>query len=116
MSLEEILQNYKVEILFAAGAAILLLFILFVIQSIRISKMNKKYQSFIAGNDGKSLEEIIITRFQEIDELKVNMEAVTNQITEINEALCTAFQKFSVVKYDAFKEMGGKLSFALALL
>lgn len=116
MNIEGLIQNYKIEILIAGGSAILLLFILFIIQSIRIRKINKKYQSFIVGNDGKSLEEIILTRFQEVDQLKENMESTTNRINEIEEVLSSTFQKFGVVKYDAFKEMGGKLSFALALL
>ena len=34
----------------------------------------------------------------------------------LHKRLETTFQKIGLVKYDAFKEMGGKLSFAIALL
>ena len=37
-------------------------------------------------------------------------------IQEISDALNCTFQKIGMVKYDAFHEMGGKLSFSLALL
>ena len=40
----------------------------------------------------------------------------TKQINEIYEALKLTYSKTGIVKYDAFNEMGGKLSFALALL
>ena len=35
---------------------------------------------------------------------------------EINDMLKDTYSKLAIVKYDAFKEMGGKLSFAFALL
>jgi hypothetical protein len=35
---------------------------------------------------------------------------------KVKENLQITYQKVGVVKYDAFKEMGGKLSFVLALL
>ena len=37
-------------------------------------------------------------------------------ILTIFEKLKFTYQKFSIVKYDAFKEMGGKLSFSLCML
>ena len=39
-----------------------------------------------------------------------------NNIKDIYEKMEYTFQKIGVVKYDAFHEMGGKLSFALAML
>ena len=66
--------------------------------------------------DGKSLEEVILKRFKEVDELKKEDAAKKVQLDDINESLRYAFSKMGMVKYDAFNEMGGKLSFALALL
>ena len=40
----------------------------------------------------------------------------TKQIADIFENLKTTVQKCGIVKYDAFHEMGGKLSFALVML
>ena len=40
----------------------------------------------------------------------------SNNIKDIYEKLEYTFQKIGVVKYDAFHEMGGKLSFALCML
>ena len=37
-------------------------------------------------------------------------------IIKITKQLTTAYQKIGLVKYDAFKEIGGKLSFVLVLL
>ena len=116
MKFEDLISNYKVYIVLGAMIGFFILFILLIIQTVRISKLNKKYNSFIRGNDGKSLEEVILTRFNEVDQLKEEVSTTTKKIKEMQDTLLTAYQKMGIVKYDAFKEMGGKLSFALALL
>ena len=40
----------------------------------------------------------------------------TKALNDIIENLDSAYQKVGIIKYDAFNEMGGKLSFVLALL
>lgn len=82
----------------------------------KIKKLTEKYNKFMSGKDGKSLEGAVAKRFSQVDEL-INCNKQTNtKIEEINENLLMTFQKIGIVKYDAFNEMGGKLSFALALL
>lgn len=116
MNVEDLMQRYNVYILLGCCLCVLILLIIIIVQNIRIGKLNKRYQRFIAGSDAKSLEEIILTRFAEIDGLKENVDSITQKVSEMNEALLTTYQKMGIVKYDAFKEMGGKLSFVLALL
>ena len=48
--------------------------------------------------------------------MESNVEDIYRQIKAINGQLVTAYQKIGLVKYDAFKEIGGKLSFVLVLL
>ena len=98
----------------AVVMAVMLVFL--IINSVKIKKMKLTYTSFMSGKDGKSLEEVILKRFKEVDELKKEDAAKKVQLDDINELLRFAFSKMGMVKYDAFNEMGGKLSFALALL
>lgn len=98
----------------AVVMAVMLVFL--IINSVKIKKMKLTYTSFMSGKDGKSLEEVILKRFKEVDELKKEDEAKKVQLDDINESLRYAFSKMGMVKYDAFNEMGGKLSFTLALL
>ncbi len=91
-------------------------FVLIIMNNIKINKMQNKYESFMKGKDAKSLEDSIVKRFKEVDALIQENKKKTAQIEEINEILLTAFQKKGIVKYDAFHEMGGKLSFALVML
>jgi L-rhamnose mutarotase len=55
-------------------------------------------------------------RFTDIDKLKNESNEIYKELHKINESLLTTVQKIGIVKYDAFMEMGGKLSFVLALL
>lgn len=98
----------------AVVMAVMLVFL--IINSVKIKKMKLTYTSFMSGKDGKSLEEVILKRFKEVDDLKKEDAAKKVQLDDINESLRYAFSKMGMVKYDAFNEMGGKLSFALALL
>lgn len=82
----------------------------------KLKKMNEKYEKFMKGKDGKSLEATFAKRFEDIDLLLRDNDVKTKEIQKINENLQIAIQKCGIVKYDAFNEMGGKLSFALVLL
>ncbi|BCJ96946.1 hypothetical protein acsn021_45150 [Anaerocolumna cellulosilytica] len=94
----------------------LFLFILVIILLIKHSKINKKYRSFMNGADGKSLETQFTVKFNELEDLKLESKRLKIKIDKVTENLLLTYQKVGIVKYDAFKEMGGKLSFALALL
>lgn len=97
------------------GAGIILL-ILLVIAFVQINKFKKKYNRFMLGKDGSSLEEDIMTLYEDNQYIKTSVESNRKNIKELFAKHEDAFQKMGLVKYDAFKEMGGSLSFALALL
>ncbi|MBR1742433.1 MAG: DUF4446 family protein [Lachnospiraceae bacterium] len=94
----------------------LILFILLLVTMIKNAKLKKKYMTFMDGENGKNLEKAILDKFAAIDTLQVNVEDIYKQLLSINAQLITAYQKIGLVKYDAFKEIGGKLSFVLVLL
>lgn len=83
---------------------------------VRLSKLNKKYKYFMKGSNGKDLESAILSRFTELDKMKTDIEYIYGKLNIACDMLLTAYQKISIVKYDAFKEMGGKLSFSMAML
>lgn len=98
------------------SALILILLILLIVILAKQSKLKKRYEAFMCGSDAKSMEEEISGLFQDIDYLKKQTEKEGKEIKHIYKRLETVFQKVGIVKYDAFKQMGGQLSFCLALL
>ena len=87
-----------------------------IILLVKVSSLTKKYNAFMKGSDGYTLESTILNRFKEIDILKEESKYTSEKLNIACETLITAYQKIGIVKYDAFKEMGGKLSFSLCLL
>lgn len=94
----------------------LILVILVVTNMVKTGNLKKKYQEFMKGKDGKSLESEILKRIDEIDHLSSSNQEILKDIETIFANMKITYQKTGIVKYDAFNEMGGKLSFALALL
>ncbi|WP_313129947.1 DUF4446 family protein [Anaerocolumna sp.] len=112
---EELGLDLGYVLLGVAGFSVIL-FIMNIILFVKNRNLKKKYRSFMSGSNGKDLEEVILTRFSEIDFLKVENKKIKTKLENISETLLSTYQKIGIVKYDAFKEMGGKLSFSLALL
>ncbi len=98
-----------------AALTALLLLIVF-INIIQMHVLKKKYKMFMDGKNAKTLEESIMSRMDEIDHLISSNKKNETDIQKIYKSLKGTFQKVGLVKYDAFHEMGGKLSFSLALL
>lgn len=82
----------------------------------KLKNLNKRYETFMGGRDGKTMEELILGKLNEIEDIKLKEFKNGKDIADIFEKLEKTICKVGLVKYDAFNEMGGKLSFALVLL
>lgn len=78
--------------------------------------MSRKYSALMSGKKGADLEKVIRIRFREMDQVKANAKRITKEHKEIKKHLTSCYNKVGLVKYDAFNEMAGKLSFVIALL
>lgn len=93
-----------------------LLFILLISVNMKYNRLKVSYNSFMKGKDGKNLEESILARFAELDEITELTKENGQNIQDIYKKMKSHYQKLGIVKYDAFHEMGGNLSFALTML
>lgn len=95
---------------------ILILLILNIVNICSISKLKKKYKKFMSGKNAKSLENEIVGLFEDNKFIKTSVEKNKKDIRILFKNMESTFQKIGIIKYDAFNQMGGKLSFCLALL
>ena len=102
---------------------VLILFVLFIICLVMLisllskyNKLNASYNFFMRGREAASLEEEIGALFNDISSLKASAEKNRKDIKKMIENLHECYQRVGIVKYDAYKEMGGKLSFSIALI
>lgn len=98
------------------AALIIILMVLVIIQIVNTSKLKKKYTKFMQGKDAKSLEKDIIGLYEDNKFIKASAEKNKKDIRTLYKKVEGAFQKIGIIKYDAFRQMGGKLSFSLAIL
>lgn len=97
-------------------AAILILMIIVIVQICKLSKLKKRYEKFMTGKEARSLEKEIVGLYEDNKFLKITTEKNKSDIRKLYRKLESAFQKVGLVRYDAFRQMGGQLSFSLALL
>lgn len=103
----------------ATGVLLLLLvvvLILLIVQIVKTGRLKKRLDGFLVGKDGASLEQNIINLFEDNKFLKSSADSNKKDIRILYKKMESAYQKMGLVKYDAFNQMGGQLSFSLALL
>lgn len=103
-------------IILGMAALLIVLLILLIVNMTQISGLKKKYKLFMSGKNGKSVEELVVSKLDQIDDLFVLGNENKKELKGIKDNMKFAFQKVGLVKYDAFHEMGGKLSFSLVML
>ena len=103
-------------IMIGLAALVFIMFIIMIVNLVQISKLKKRYKIFMSGKNARNLEKTLIERLDQVDTLLEANAANEKNIKTLFDKMKFTFQKVGLVKYDAFNEMGGKLSFSLALL
>ena len=93
-------------IIIGLSAVVLILLILIIVNIAQMRKLK----------NGKNLEDTLIKRLDQVDTLLEANNENEKTIKSLFEAMQLTYQKMGLIKYDAFNEMGGKLSFSLAML
>lgn len=115
----ELLASYGIDpayIMIGLLAIVLIMIILYIRVLCKMKKLYRNYDRFMRGKDAESLEDTIWKQFDRLEKLEEADKEKEGQIERIFENLQSVYQKTGLVKYDAFREMSGKLSYALALL
>lgn len=97
------------------GGMIILLVLAIIILA-RQSKLNKKYKKFMTGAKGYNLEKIVLEQGKEIKKINESIDSHDDYIATISSHFSKVYSKINIMKYDAFKEVGGNMSFVLVLL
>ena len=105
-----------VYLLIESAVLTLILLVVTVMCLINMRKLYRRYDIFMRGKDAETMENLIVEQMNDIIDLKAQDRYNKDSIRTANKNSRAAFQKIGIVKYNAFKGMGGNLSFALALL
>jgi Protein of unknown function (DUF4446) len=109
------LHQLTLALMIVAGVA-LLAFLIVLILAARLRKVRRSY-ALLRGEGGEkdifAAFSRVIKRVQSIEE---RVDHVTSTQQEESLLRRVALQRFGLVRYDAFDDMGGRLSFSAALL
>lgn len=95
---------------------VLILIVVFLNVSLALHRLNRKYTMFMKGADGQSLERMFSQKMKEFERLARANEDNSMELRQLKSIMKKTLTKYGIVKYDAFDDVGGKLSFALAML
>lgn len=79
-------------------------------------RLYRRYDLFMRGKDAETLEDMIMELAEDTEFLRSEDRAIKDMVRSTGRKLKSSYQKIGIVKYNAFKGMGGNLSFVIALL
>ncbi len=83
---------------------------------VQVGRLKGRLYGLIRNADGASLEEAIATHMRSVDEAVRRTDALEHVVGGLQARIPACLQKVNVVRYDAFEDVGGEQSFAVALL
>lgn len=109
------LQTLEVVALAAAGVAVLALGLALAL-AVRFNKLSKAHEALNAGDTGATFVESVTRQHREAAALRTDVGNLRADLAAARADLTDALRHVAVVRYDAFGDMGGRLSFSAALL
>lgn len=102
--------------IFALAFLVIVLIILIIVMLCKSRKLKKRLEAFLEGKDAKSLEDMLLSCMERTDHVDKMNQKIIQDMLVLQNVQGKTYQKMGMVKYDAFREMSGELSYALALL
>ena len=82
----------------------------------KYNRLKAAYTTFLKVKDVKNLEESFFEKFSLLDEVEEIAKENKEEVRNLRKQVQKTYQKVGIVRYDAFNEMGGNLSFVLTML
>jgi hypothetical protein len=108
-------EQLSLALAVTAGVA-LLTFLVTLIVGFRLRRIRREYRVLLGGKRDEDLVSAAGRAVQQIDGLTKRLDELYSRHETSHVGSRRAIQRFGIVRYDAFEEMGGRLSFSLALL
>jgi len=95
----------------------IILILLTVFNFIKYNLLNKRYKTFMKKlSRSTNIEEILKDYMEKVNIVKEEQKEILENIKGIEQELALCTKKVGLVRYNAFKDTGSDLSFALAML
>ena len=106
-----------VQVLALVGSVTgVLALVLAVVALLRIRALHASYTLLQADDSQESFVVAVTRKTEEVNALRSEVRSVQGRLDVVQADLADALRHVAVVRYDAFGDMGGRLSFSVALL
>lgn len=114
----EIINSYSAYLLIGLVLAVIFLCIAFIIVSIKLNGLKKRYNFFMGVNrrPDMNLEDRLRQYADDVKAVKEKYDELLEKVIDVDNNLDYCTQKIGIVRYNPFDEMGGNLCFAVAIL
>lgn len=114
--LNQFMQDNLAIILIAITILLVLLIILSIVTLVKLSSTKKRYKMLVNGATGEDLENIIADNIAQMNELVVKNNKIDEDYAAMRNLFEKSLQKIAVYRFSAFHDMGGDMSYAVAML
>ena len=90
--------------------------ILVIVMLCKQKKVYRAYDRFMRGKDAETLEDTLFACMKKTEDVDKKNQKLQEDIILLQKNQRITYQKMGMVKYNAFREMSGDLSYALVLL
>lgn len=90
--------------------------LVFLIVIYRLNTLARQYKTLLRNVQGKNLEEVIINNSKTLERVLMKIDVFEGRLNETERLTAKSIQRVGIVRFNAFEDIGGDLSFALALL
>ena len=108
-------EQQTLALAIVAAVAAFALLVAFVL-ALRLRKLRRQYTRLRGDAEERDLVSTLASWARRIDLIDGRVDGVEEDVLRTRAALRYGLQRFHLVRYDAFEDMGGRLSFSAALL
>jgi len=98
------------------AAAGLLALLLGLVALFKVRGLRRSYSLLQADGDAESFVQVVERKTEQVQQLQQQVQSTVQQVEALRVDLHDAIRHVAVVRYDAFNDMGGRMSFTAALL
>ncbi len=98
------------------GSILGVLFLVNIYLWVRLNAINKKYSILMKDSEDKTLQDMFIQRVEQMNAALVEVEQIKKSQQLIREQLRGCVQKTALVRFNAYGDLAGDLSYAVAVL